>query len=156
MVQKRITNDWIVSRFDEIYPIYRMAFARLLVTLRRDFDGDLDAMFVLLTLSLGTDREGWAQALLGNSVSSVQKGVTNTQSIALASGIPRETVRRKLDAMEMRGWILRDEKGNWAPTQGALKDLRASSHETINFIRAIAAAAISADLDRPRDRPPQE
>jgi hypothetical protein len=156
MVQTRITNEWIVSRFDEIYPIYRIAFARLLVTLRRDFDGDLDAMVVLLTLSLGTDREGWAQALLGNHVTSNQKGVTNTQSIALASGIPRETVRRKLDAMEMRGWISRDEKGNWAPTPDASKDLRASSQETISFIRTIAAAAISADPDRPQDLPSTE
>ena len=141
------------DRFDEIYPIYRLAFARLLVTLRRDFDGDLDAMLVLLTLSLGTDREGWAQALLANHVASTQKRLTNTQSIALASGIPRETVRRKLDAMEMRGWISRDEKGNWAPTPGASKDLRASSQETIGFIRAIVAAAISADPDGPRNRP---
>jgi hypothetical protein len=44
---------------------------------------------VLLTLSLGTDREGWAQALLGNHVASTdKKRLTNTQSIALASGIP--------------------------------------------------------------------
>ncbi len=149
MVQTRITNEWIVGRLDEIYPIYRVAFARLLVTLRREFDGDLDAMMVLLTLSLGTDREGWAQALLGNHVASTDKSVTNTQSIALASGIPRESVRRKLSAMEMRGWISRDEKGNWAPTPGASRDLRASSQETINFIRTIVAAAISADPDHP-------
>lgn len=147
MPQTRITNEWILDRFDEIYPIHRLAFARLLVTLRRDFDGDLDAMLVLLTLSLGTDREGWAPALLGNHVASVQKRLTNTQSIALASGIPRETVRRKLDAMEKRGWIARDETGHWAPTPTASKDLRASSRETISFIRAIAAAAMSADRD---------
>ena len=156
MVQTRITNEWIVDRFDDIYPIYRIAFARLLVTLRRDFDGDLDAMVVLLTLSLGTDREGWAQALLGNHVTSTQKGVTNTQSIALASGIPRETVRRKLEAMEMRGWISRDENGNWAPTPGAAKDLRESSQETIGFIRTIVSAALSAVQDGTRNWPPQD
>lgn len=156
MVQTRITNEWILDRYDKIYPMYRLAFARLLVTLRRDFDGDLDAMLVLLTLSLGTDREGWAQALLGNHVAATQKGITNTQSIALASGIPRESVRRKLDAIEKRGWIARDENRNWAPTSGASKDLRASSQETISFIRAIAAAALAADQDGPRNWPPPD
>ena len=156
MPQRRITNEWIVDRFDEIYPIYRVAFARLLVILRRDFDGDLDAMLVLLTLSLGTDREGWAQALLENHQVSTQKRLTNTQSIALASGIPRETVRRKLEAMETRGWISRDEKGNWTPTSAASKDLRGSSQETISFIRTLAAAATSADLDSTRDQPPSD
>ena len=149
MSQTRITNEWIVERFDQIYPTYRIALARLLVTLRRDFDGDLDAMLVLLTLSLGTDRKDWAEALLGNLEPSAQVRLTNTQSIALASGIPRETVRRKLEAMQARGWIERDEKGNWTPTPGAVADLRASSQETVSFIRALAAAIIAADT-RPR------
>ena len=149
MSQTRITNEWIVDRFDQIYPAYRIALARLLVTLRRDFDGDLDAMLVLLTLSLGTDRKDWAEALLGNLEPSAQVRLTNTQSIALASGIPRETVRRKLETMQARGWIERDGKGNWSPAPGAVADLRASSQETVSFIRALAAAIIAADT-RPR------
>jgi hypothetical protein len=144
MTQSRIANEWVVDRFDEIYPAYRFAFARLLVTLRRDFDGDLDAMLVLLTLSLGTDRRDWAKALLGELDPSSPGRLTNTQSIAQASGIPRETVRRKLDAMQSRGWVERDGKGNWTPTQGAVSDLRESSQETIAFIRALAAAILSA------------
>jgi hypothetical protein len=145
MPQTRITNEWIVDRFDEIYPAYRMAFARLLVTLRRDFDGDLDAMLVLLTLSLGTDRENWSEVLLGDFEPSEQVRLTNTQSIAQASGIPRETVRRKLETMRARGWIERDGKGNWTPAPRAVTDLRAGSLETVSFIRALAAAILSAD-----------
>ena len=154
MPQTRITNEWILDRFDAIYPVYRIAFARLLVTMRRDFDGDLDAMLVLLTLSLGTDRENWALVLFGELEGSPQLRLTNTQSIALASGIPRETVRRKLEAMETRGWITRDAKGNWTPTNRATQDLRSSSQETIAFIRAVVAASISADMDRTRENPP--
>lgn len=145
MPHARITNEWIVDRFDEIYPTYRMAFARLLVTLRRDFDGDLDAMLVLLTLSLGTDRENWAEVLLGHFEPSAQVGLTNTQSISQASGIPRETVRRKLETMQARGWIERDDKGNWTPSPRAVTDLRAGSQETISFLRALATAILSAD-----------
>jgi len=145
MPQTRITNEWIVDRFDDIYPAYRFAFARLLVTLRREFGGDLDAMLVLLTLSLGTDRRDWAGALLGAFEPSPQGRLTNTQSIALATGIPRETVRRKLEAMQARGWIERDGKGNWTPSPRAVIDLRESSQETVAFIRALAAAILSAD-----------
>lgn len=141
----RITTEWIVERFDEIYPAYRVAFARLLVTLRRDFDGDLDAMQVLLTLSLGTDHENWAEVLFGEHASSGQVRLTNTQSISQASGIPRETVRRKLESMQARGWIERDEKGNWIPSPRAATDLRASSQETVWFLRTLAAAILSAD-----------
>ena len=149
MSQTRITNEWIVDRFDQIYPTYRIALARLLVTLRRDFDGDLDAMLVLLTLSLGTDRKDWAEVLLGNLEPSTQVRLTTTQSIALASGIPRETVRRKLETMQARGWIERDERGNWTPSPGAVAGLRASSQETISFIRTLAAAILAADA-KPR------
>jgi hypothetical protein len=153
MPQTRVTNEWILDRFDSIYPAHRVAFARLLLTLRRDFEGDLDAMLVLLTLSLGTDRTGWAESLFEKFDSVPQTRLTNTQSIALASGIPRETVRRKLEAMQGRGWIVRDEKGNWTPTPGASEDLRASSQETLNYIRAIAVAVMSADADRSRNEP---
>jgi hypothetical protein len=145
MPQIRITNEWIMDRFDEIYPAYRFAFARLLVTLRRDFGGDLDAMLVLLTLSLGTDRRDWAEALLGEFEPSSQGRLTNTQSISQASGIPRETARRKLEAMQARGWIERDGKGNWTPSPRVVSDLRESSQETISFIRALAAAILAAD-----------
>jgi hypothetical protein len=149
MSPTRITNEWIIDRFGQIYPAHRVAFARLLVTLRRDFDGDLDAMLVLLTLSLGTDREDWAEVLLGDYEPSVHVRLTNTQSIAQASGIPRETVRRKLETMQARGWIERDERGNWTPSPRAASDLRASSTETIAYIRTLAAAILSAE-PRPR------
>jgi hypothetical protein len=154
MPQTRITNEWVLERFDEIYPAYRVAFARLLVTLRRDFDGDLDAMLVLLTLSLGTTRLNWAEVLLGNFVPSAHVRLTNTQSIAQASGIPRETVRRKLETMKARGWIERDANGNWTPSPRAVKDLRAASEENIAFLRALATVIISADSHTQAKRSP--
>jgi hypothetical protein len=145
MPKTRITNEWVLDRFDDIYPSYRFSLARLLVTLRKDFGGDLDAMLVLLTLSLGTDRREWAKALLGDFEPSSQVRLTNTQSISEASGIPRETVRRKLEAMRARGWVVRDEKGNWTPCPRVVTDLRESSQETVAFIRALGAAILTAE-----------
>ena len=155
MPKTRITNEWIVARFDDIYPSYRFSLARLLVTLRRDFGGDLDAMLVLLTLSLGTDRREWAKALLGDFEPSSQVRLTNTQSISEASGIPRETVRRKLEAMRARGWVARDEKGNWTPCRRVVTDLKDSSRETVAFIRALGAAILAADENLQVDLQPE-
>jgi hypothetical protein len=148
MSQTRITNEWIMDRFDHIYPSHRVAFARLLVTLRRDFDGDLDAMLVLLTLSLGVHRQDWGEALLGNLEPAERVHLTNTQSIALSTGIPRESVRRKLETMRERGWIERDASGNWKPRSPVAADLRASTNETISYIRTMAAAILSAEPKR--------
>lgn len=156
MPQARVTTEWILDRFDDIYPAHRIGFARLLVTLRRDFGGDLDAMLVLLTLSLGTDRTDWAQTLFVAYAPVRQTRLTNTQSIAQATGIPRETVRRKLEAMQARGWVRRDEAGNWSPTDVAVRDLRDSSRETIGFIRGIVEAALKADVGDAATRPPTE
>lgn len=72
MAQARRTEEWILDRLDYLYPAYRFAFARLLVQLRQDFGGDLDAMLALLTLSLGTDCEGWADARRGDFAPSPQ------------------------------------------------------------------------------------
>lgn len=144
MPKTRITNEWVIDRLDELYPSYRFAFARLLVTLRRN-SGDLDAILVLLTLSLGTDRRDWAATLLGEFEPAEQVRLTNTQSIAEASGIPRETVRRKLEAMRARGWVERDKNGNWTPSERAAMDLRESSQETVSFLRALATVILSAD-----------
>jgi hypothetical protein len=147
MARTDIGTDWVLERIDAIYPAYRVAMERLLVTLRRDFDGDLDAMLVLLTLSLGTDQADWKAALLAEAEPATQRRLTNTQSIADTTGIPRETVRRKLAAMAARGWVQRRDDGNWTPTRQAAADLRAGSAETVAFIAAVVAAALRA---RPR------
>ena len=154
MPQRRITNEWIVDRFDEIYPIYRVAFARLLVILRRDFDGDLDAMLVLLTLSLGTDREGWAQALLENHQVSTQKRLTNTQSIALASGIPRETVRRKVVMLIERGYLHRNDEGFLYLTRNVGDDFVDMTAETVEHLLATARRLESLLAGQPTPLPP--
>lgn len=143
-MQTRVTNEWILERYDEIYPVYRFAFGRFLVQLRRDFDGDLDAMLVLLMLSLDTERQDWREALLGNYTSPTYTRLTNTQSIAHATGIPRESVRRKLEAMRAKGWVIRDAARNWAPTQIAAEELRESTLATVAFLKSVVSVAVSA------------
>ncbi|MBS7790098.1 helix-turn-helix domain-containing protein [Roseococcus sp. SDR] len=40
-------------------------------------------------------------------------GWTNAQRLAEVTGIPRETVRRKLEGFRRRGWVEQDEDRSW-------------------------------------------
>jgi hypothetical protein len=153
MREEQITREWVVDRFDDIYPTYRTAFARLLVSLRDDLDGDLDSLLVLLTLSHGTALQNWRNTLMGRTEQAGVVRMTNTLSISQATGIPRESVRRKLATMEAKGWILRDADGNWVPTRRSVEDLRKGSLETIGFIRTLVASARAARPRTPEDAP---
>jgi hypothetical protein len=157
MADGRITDAWVVDRLDTIYPAYRHAFARLLVVLRQEFDGDLDAMMVLLSVSLDVMRDDWREGLFEAQTVSRQSRLTNTQSIAETTGIPRESVRRKLARMQAKGWIERTGDGGWRPTPQASADLRAGSSATVTFIAAVIAAAVAAKpTSRQTDETPHD
>lgn len=144
MAPDRITDQWIADRLNAIWPAHNASFARLLVALRRQFDGDLDAMLVLLVVSLGTSRADWQQSLLGDWSPGARLTSTNTQSIAEATGIPRESVRRKLEGLRAKGWVARHESGYWAPTHRAAEDLRPATFESIAYLRSVIAAGVAA------------
>ena len=93
-------------------------FAEHLADCSRTFGGDLQMMLILAILGQrrldariqrGFLEVGPAPA---DIVPLKAKGM-NSSSIAEISGIPRETVRRKLDALAERGWVARDEHGRW-------------------------------------------
>jgi hypothetical protein len=147
MAPDRITDEWITERLDALWPAHNASFARLLVALRKQFDGDLDAMLVLLVVSLGTSRTNWQQSLMGEWSPGAQLTSTNTQSIADATGIPRESVRRKLERLRGKGWVERQESGYWAPTLRAAEDLRPSTLETIAYLRSVISAGVASHDD---------
>ncbi len=68
-----------------------------------------------------------------------QRGI-NAMSIAASTGIPRETVRRKLKRLVERGYIVEKTKGHYVVTPGRLQgaDYQAAFargiRETIRFI----------------------
>jgi hypothetical protein len=97
-------------------------FVRHLVALYGAFEGDLVAVIVLgevahhnlasLINRAGTPRE--LSALLHAREGTRQQALlpTNAFSIAQATGIPRETVRRKVASLTRRGWLEKDAGGN--------------------------------------------
>jgi hypothetical protein len=55
----------------------------------------------------------------------------NALSIANASGIPRETVRRKIDKLVALGWVSRDRKGGVRVNRAVGKQFKAFDRETM-------------------------
>jgi hypothetical protein len=85
-----------------------------MIALRMHLAGDLDRALILLTLSAGAAHEGASLARL-------QPGEygSNASAIARITGIPRESVRRKLEAMREDGWVVRDAESNWYVAQSS-------------------------------------
>ena len=147
MATDRITNEWVMERLDRLWPAHTAGIARLLIGLRAQFDGDLDAALILAVVSLGAEGEGRRDMLFGDPARPARLRPTNTRSLSIATGIPRETLRRKLDRLQERGWVERSPSGNWEPTRQAARDLRPATIETIAYLRTILSAAA-------QERPP--
>lgn len=65
----------------------------------------------------------------------------NALSIAHATGIPRETVRRKVEKLIEKGWVQRDERGHLFITTKVREDLgEFDREETVRF--SLAAGAV--------------
>lgn len=145
MQREAITRQWIEERMDTLHPTHVVALLRLLTELRTLFGGDLDAMLVLAATSVSIRGEGWREMLFQGQPLRGEVRPTNTQSIAHITQIPRETVRRKLNWLQERGWVRRDAAGNWEPTRDAAKDLERGTEATVIYLKAILNAAMKAE-----------
>jgi len=102
---------------------------RLLITARRTFGGDLDLFLILAIIG---DRSFSARKadprLSFDSWQAHDRPLVapediNIRSIAHFSGIPRETVRRKLDILIERGWVSRSKNKTLVATAKARREL---------------------------------
>ena len=84
----------------------------LLTVARAICDGDLDKCLILLVIALRTTEAAGTRALrlddvLSGQVENYPSLYTNVRSVAESTGVPRETVRRKVAAMVEAGWVSR-------------------------------------------------
>lgn len=141
--------------FGEIWPIHHHAFTALLIECARHFEGDLREMLVLSiigdrTLEKGrTDGLTYDQFVSGRRSDDATRRI-NVQSIADCSGIPRETVRRKVERLVRRGWVERAADGTLVVAQQAAVDLAPATRATFDYFLAVGNALLHA-VDRPRD-----
>ena len=106
-------NNYILMQYQFIH-----LFAEHLADCSRVFGADLQMVLVLAilgqrTLDARIRREVFELGSVPQEVVPQEAHGINSSSIAEITGIPRETVRRKLEALAARGWIARDERGRW-------------------------------------------
>jgi hypothetical protein len=155
-----------------IMTLMNMMFVRHLVGVYGAFGGDLVAAIVLgevahhnLTPLINRARTPHELSeILRTLADTLPKSFapTNAFSIAQATGIPRETVRRKIAGLVRRGWLEKDAEGNLFVTArpavefAAFHDDRVHDLlETARLINALLgermpAAAVRPDAHKPR------
>lgn len=137
----------VEERFVHIQPLWVEKHLGILCALRAQFGADIDKAIILAVLGQRAMRGptqpdlNYQQVLSGETPEYLGR-FTNIESIAAASGIPRETVRRKVAELQALGWISRGKGGalEVTPRAGAdldgitrlTMDLSASVFETIN------------------------
>lgn len=104
--------------FQEDYLRYQYRFVEFFVDhlsdVSRAFGGDLQQMTVLAILGQMRLRARHEAATRGAPpAEATGRDGTTASRIADVTGIPRETVRRKLHIMRDKGWIDRGEDGLW-------------------------------------------
>jgi hypothetical protein len=116
--RRKSRSDALSEAFREDYFKYQYRFveffAEHLSDVSRAFGGDLQQVMVLAILGQMRLRAKHEAAARGAPpAEETGRDGTTASRIADVTGIPRETVRRKLHVMRDKGWILRGEDGLW-------------------------------------------
>jgi hypothetical protein len=139
----------LTANFGRIWPIHVEAFTELLIGLRREFDGDLDLLLVMAVIGTRTLPARRVEGLSYGDFSNGQRheapaSPINLQSVADCTGIPRETVRRKVRTLEAKGWIQRGNDGVLTVNPQAAIDLAPATEATLRYLVAVGAACTDA------------
>jgi hypothetical protein len=137
-----ITEPLIRERFGDIWPCHNAAFNDLLIRCRHAFDGDLDKMVILSMIGERTLTSERAAGISYNRFLDGQRGPTsprpiNVQSISDCTGIPRETVRRKIAQLIEKGWVERDDTGLLFVLPKASQDLKPITEGTLEYLTRV-------------------
>jgi hypothetical protein len=142
------------TAFSADYRTYQYRFVEFFIEhmadLSRTFRGDLQQMIVLALIGQVTLRAYRAAEIAGEDPSALpeERFVIAAARIADVTGIPRETVRRKLAALERRKWVVQAGDGGWrlATAQGVatvLEDLAEIDRRSMQRV-----ARMVAELER--------
>lgn len=154
-VRHEEATTFIAENFATIWPVHLAAFTRLLTRLRAAFDGDLDLLLILAAIGDRTRPENWAPELrtyrqLTNAPGEAHlQYPINIQSVADFTGIPRETVRRKVAVLRKKGWLERGADGRLAVSRTAASDLEGATGDTISYLAALLLAMEKARAPGP-------
>jgi hypothetical protein len=133
--EKRIeaTADALVANYIDAQYHYVQFLTEHLADCAAAFEGDLATVLVLAVL--GQRRLEVLRESPGAPAAEVSRTAMSAMRIADVAGIPRETVRRKLEVLRRMGWIDQDPRHGWyivsrsdkPLVRAALSDLEARS-----------------------------
>jgi hypothetical protein len=129
-----------------------------LIRVHEAFDGDLTAALVLATVAnRGLQRyyeeiasrtpEGF-DALVASGEHLDHLRHCNAFSVSSATGIPRETVRRKVKWLERKGWLTVGERGELTIAVGISQEFAKFDGETVERFLDVARRCLDV-ADRP-------
>ena len=133
------------ERYGDVHPkILRHLIAWVLL-MRESFDGDLDLMVVLAVIGDRALKDpsvrGYSyQGLIDRKPVATRIPLTNRKSIADSTGIPRETVRRKVATLIARGWVEELPDGSLIPALASKTDLYATTLRSFEVLGRLAEA----------------
>ncbi|CAH0130310.1 helix-turn-helix domain-containing protein [Roseomonas sp. CECT 9278] len=143
------------ARFPEYHLAWSIFFVSHMSDLRRQM-GDLDDALLLAAFGLGPVGQRARFARGQGRSRDARKGqdgpadaATNAQRLADLTGIPRETVRRKLEAFRRRGWVEQAEDRTWRLAfDGSGSALVATDLAEANAALLDRLARLIAEFDR--------
>jgi hypothetical protein len=140
----RITERYISNHFGEIWPAHVAMFSRYLIECRKYFRGDLDLLLLLAVIGDRTLVAGkidpsitYPDLLAGNHLK-FQPEPINYHSIAEFTGIPRESVRRKIQHLIDIGWVERTKEGSLLATKKSKRELEPLTRATFEYLARMA------------------
>lgn len=133
-----------------IWPDHLTGLTRLLVQLRERFDGDLDLVLVLAVIGSQSrpaprpTEFASAPDMTNTQHKDESSKRCNFQSVSQSSGIPRETVRRKVSILQNKGWVSRDADGQLSVSLSGANALADETRHLL-FQQNDAQAALDAE-----------
>ena len=146
-------EETLRQNFGKLHALHVAALTRHLVECRKVFNGDLDLFLVLTIIGERTFNPRSAPNVtshadfLGGTVRNLEPAAINLQSIADYSGIPRETVRRKVEVLIEKGWVVRDERRFVTATDQAKDGLVELTESAMRYLRDMESALASIRTD---------
>lgn len=146
--------DKIGPSFGAVWPSLNQYFLQLLIVLRSAFGGDLEkALIVGAVVDQAVKQPGFSDityaAFLDGELGNALAPATNVQSIADYTGIPRETVRRKVNDMVERGWLIRDvEDGGVRLTAVGVRALDPSTRQIATILEKSSSLLADVIVER--------
>lgn len=119
----------LLKHYGVLWPKLVRLQLRYYILLRDSFDGDLDAMLIMAVIGDNVHKSDGFDAIEfadfeNKTLPVVSQRHSNRMSISESSGIPRESVRRKVELLRKKGFVAQNEQGGLIVAPGVGRKLQ--------------------------------